>query len=449
MAAKVLIPSGALGITYSKEALKEGLKNKPDIIVIDGGSTDSGPAYLGQGVSKYSRATTKSEWKVLMEARASLNIPLVIGSAGTCGTNTSVDWFLKITQEIAKELGQKPKITILKCSQSKTNIIDAFKKGSLKSLQFAPQISEELINDCTNIVGLAGVEQISKAINTGADIIIAGRSTDASLIASYPIMRGIDKGAAWHAGKIGECGAFCTTKPKTGVVIISFDKLGFIVEPMEKNSYATPDSVAAHMVYENSDPFILKEPGGCLNVTEATYKKINNQAVRVRGSKWISDQSYTIKLEGAHIAGYQNLSMVLVREKNYVENVDQWISQIKEKAEKLVSKTLGLGIKNYSLEFRLIGKNATLGPLERNNTLPCEIGVLGIVTAQNQHNAEEIGKILNPLLLHHSLFEDGELPTFAFPFSPPSFNLGAKYEFCLNHTIKLKDPMEIFQLEEL
>ena len=52
MIAKVLIPSGALGITYSKEALKEGLKKSPDIIAIDGGSTDSGPAYLGQGVSK-------------------------------------------------------------------------------------------------------------------------------------------------------------------------------------------------------------------------------------------------------------------------------------------------------------------------------------------------------------------------------------------------------------
>ena len=116
MIAKVLIPSGALGITYSREALKEGLKKSPDIIAIDGGSTDSGPAYLGQGVSKYSRATTKSEWKALMEARDSLKIPLLIGSAGTCGTNASVDWFLKITQELAKELGQRPKIAVLKCS---------------------------------------------------------------------------------------------------------------------------------------------------------------------------------------------------------------------------------------------------------------------------------------------------------------------------------------------
>ena len=59
------------------------------------------------------------------------------------------------------------------------------------------------------------------------------------------------------------------------------------------------------------------------------------------------------------------------------------------------------------------------------------------------------GRVLTSVLfLHHSIFEEGELPTFAFPFSPPSFNVGPKYEFCLNHTIELKDPMDIFHLEE-
>ena len=48
---KVLVPTGALGITYCKKALNKGLKEKPDIIVVDGGSTDSGPAYLGNGKS--------------------------------------------------------------------------------------------------------------------------------------------------------------------------------------------------------------------------------------------------------------------------------------------------------------------------------------------------------------------------------------------------------------
>ena len=98
------------------------VKEKPDIIVVDGGSTDSGPAYLGKGKSKYSRSSTKSEWKTLMVAREKLKIPLLIGSAGTCGTDKSVDWFFEITKELARELNQKIKITLLKCSQSQKDI---------------------------------------------------------------------------------------------------------------------------------------------------------------------------------------------------------------------------------------------------------------------------------------------------------------------------------------
>ena len=44
---KVLVPSGVLGLGFDLEALKSGVKKKPDIISIDGGSTDSGPASLG------------------------------------------------------------------------------------------------------------------------------------------------------------------------------------------------------------------------------------------------------------------------------------------------------------------------------------------------------------------------------------------------------------------
>ena len=78
MTTRVLVPSGALGLNYDKSALRKVLKRNPDIIAIDGGSTDSGPAYLGQGVSKYSRVSTKTEWKGLMKARESANIPLSI-----------------------------------------------------------------------------------------------------------------------------------------------------------------------------------------------------------------------------------------------------------------------------------------------------------------------------------------------------------------------------------
>ena len=76
------------------------MKNKPDIIAVDGGSTDSGPFSLGSGTSKYSRAAVKAEWKSLMLAREKAKIPLIVGSSGTCGTNGMVDWMANFAHEI-------------------------------------------------------------------------------------------------------------------------------------------------------------------------------------------------------------------------------------------------------------------------------------------------------------------------------------------------------------
>ena len=59
MPTRVLVPSGVLGLGFDRNALARGVAMKPDIIAIDGGSTDSGPFSLGAGQSKYSRAATK------------------------------------------------------------------------------------------------------------------------------------------------------------------------------------------------------------------------------------------------------------------------------------------------------------------------------------------------------------------------------------------------------
>ena len=37
MKTRVLVPSGALGLSYDLKALEQGLKKSPDIIAIDGG----------------------------------------------------------------------------------------------------------------------------------------------------------------------------------------------------------------------------------------------------------------------------------------------------------------------------------------------------------------------------------------------------------------------------
>ena len=447
MKTRVLVPSGALGLNYDKVALYNGLKQKPDIIAIDGGSTDSGPSYLGQGISKYSRASTKAEWKGLMEAREVANIPLLIGTAGTCGTDTAVDWFLKITQEIARELNQSLKIVIIRCSQSNKEVINAYSDQKIEPLPNAPELSIDVISRCTNIVALAGVEQVIDALKEKPDIIIAGRTTDTAIIAALPIMRGIDPGTAWHGAKIAECGALCTTNPLSGVIMVEFNFDNFTVEPMHVDAKATPKTVSAHMLYENTNPYILFEPGGYLDTKESTYKAETNKKVRVAGAKWNKSDKYTVKLEGTILTGFQNISITILRNNRYVKKAKEWADDICLQCTKLIRCRLELDDHEFSIELRLIGQNASFGKLEVKKATLFEIGVMALVTAQTQQLADEISQMLNPFLLHHPLTKSEELPTFSFPFSPADIQRGSIYSFCFHHTLKLNDPLEIFRKE--
>lgn len=443
---RVLVPSGALGLGWESAALEKGIANAPDLIAIDGGSTDSGPHYLGTGTSKYARASTKLEWGTLIEAARRAGCPLVIGTAGTCGAGTAVDWLLEITRECLAEQGARAKIAVLKSDQDAATVLKAMGNGGIRPLSPAPAMDADLVESCSNIVALAGAEQINAALETGADIIIAGRTTDTAIIAALPLARGCHAGAAWHGAKIGECGALCATNPQSGVLQLDFDDTGCVVTPLAETSNASPHTVSAHMLYENSDPFRLYEPGGYLDVNNATYEQLDHGGVRIEGAEWVTE-AYCVKLEGARVSGYQTILISLLRDPRYVSKADDWARDINELATKKAALRTGVCEDEFQIELRLIGKNATLGDLETQTGVPIEIGAMGIVTAKTQALANEIGRILNPYLLHHPLTKEEEQPTFAFPFSPAEIDRGPVYEFCLNHVMALDDPMDAFGLE--
>lgn len=445
MPTRVLIPSGVLCLGFDRAALARGVAMQPDLIAIDGGSTDSGPWSLGAGQSKYARSVTKSEWRELMLARAEAGVPLIIGTAGTCGADACVDWMFDITQELATELGQSVTVARLYSGQPAARITEALAAGRVKPLTPAPEISAKAIAQMANIVALAGAEQIQAALATGADIIIAGRTTDTAIIAALPLMRGDHAGAAWHGAKIAECGALCSTNPTSGVILVDFDETGFTVEPLADGATCTPHSVSAHMLYENSDPFVLYEPGGHLDVTATTYTALDARRTRATGSQWVPGQ-YTVKLEGARAAGFQTTLIAVLRDAHYVANAQAWADKLHVFLDALIAKRMGLDPASYSLDFRLIGVNSALGAMENRTGSPVEVGVLLLITAETQALAAEIGKLANPHLLHYPLTESEELPTFAFPYSPAQSDRGALYEFALNHVLELDDPMSAFRL---
>ena len=109
----VLVPIGAMGLGIDEGDVERGISAGAHVIACDAGSTDSGPAYLSNSMSKYSRAAIKHDLRIMMVARHKAGIPLLIGSCGTCGANKALEWTRDIVLEIAHELGQRPRIALL------------------------------------------------------------------------------------------------------------------------------------------------------------------------------------------------------------------------------------------------------------------------------------------------------------------------------------------------
>ena len=98
----VIFPTGMLGGGFPAETIERGIELGADAIAVDGGSTDSGPYYLGTGTAKTTEAAVERDLHVLLTAAREAGIPLVVTSCGTAGTNSGVDWVAGIVDAIAR-----------------------------------------------------------------------------------------------------------------------------------------------------------------------------------------------------------------------------------------------------------------------------------------------------------------------------------------------------------
>ena len=77
--------SGQLGYGIPTPAFNAGLARKPDLIGCDMGSIDIGPTYLGKGEMATAPAATRRDLRKALLGARSIDVPLVIGSAGSAG----------------------------------------------------------------------------------------------------------------------------------------------------------------------------------------------------------------------------------------------------------------------------------------------------------------------------------------------------------------------------
>lgn len=441
---KILIPTGSLGAGAREDEVLYGIAQGARAIATDAGSTDSGAAYLALGISKNNRGSVKRDLEILMKAGADAGIPLIIGTSGQAGGDRNLDWTRDIVIEVAAELGIRPRIALLYSEQDKAVMRAKNAAGKIRPLPPLGPLDDATIDACEHIVAAMGPEPYMAALRDGADIILGGRTTDTAVIACYALLHGAPAGPSWHAAKVSECGAQCTAIRNEGAgVLISIDADGFEVEPLSLENHCDPESVSAHMLYENSDPFRLTEPGGVLDVTNAVYTQVGPRSVRVTGSVW-EPKPYTMKLEGAAASRFQTVMLIGIQDPEVLANIDSFHDRLLAALYDRVHRTIGAAAGDFHISLRLYGWNAVSGDKPPEGTPPPrEVGVLFVATAESQEMASQIAKACNPYFFHYPLFMDRELPSYAFAFTPADIDRGPVFEFKLNHVVELDDPLEL------
>jgi len=445
---RILVPNGMLGEGYPESSLEEGLKRMPHFIGSDAGSTDGGPDGLGGGICHFPRAGVKRDLKLMLLGAKRLGIPLIVGSAGTAGGDINLQWVRDIIEEIASENNLHFTLAVIHSEQTKEYIRKKLAEGKIKPLGLVPQLTEDVIDRSAHIVGMMGVEPFIKALEEGAEVILAGRSSDTSIFSAIPIKKGVPPGIVWHCAKVIECGssAASSTDPDSIMAIVRRDH--FIVEPTNPKVVCTPQSVAAHCLYENADPYHLYEPSGMLDTSEATYEAQSDRAVRVSGSKFIPADRYTVKIEGAELVGYQSIVIGGIRDPIVIAQVDSWLQTVRRCSQEGVRSMVGEV--DYQLGFRLYGKNGVMGRLEPVAEPAHELCLIIEATANNQDLADLVAKHVSHVALHNPVPEwEGSISFLAFPYAPKCIQRGKVYSFNMNHLVEPDTPYEMFPMEKV
>lgn len=444
---RILTPSGMLGAGWDEATIDRAHELGFDVISIDGGSTDSGPYYLGSSTPKSTGKAVARDLRSALRAAARADVPLIIGSCGTSGTDEGVDWVAGLAAEVMAEEGLDLRVARIYSEQSPADLKEHLNAGRIHPLPPLGELTAETLESCTHIVGAMGHEPIVEALRAGAQVVLAGRATDTAVAAAYPLMKGMPAGPTWHAAKIVECGGQATDNPRAGGVLATIDATGFTIEPLDPGAACTPISVAAHMLYETANPFEMREPDGTLDVREATYVALDDRTVRVEGSQFHVAEQHTIKLEGARVTGFETMSFTGIRDPLVLADIDAWAELLGVVLADRVEQTLGLTPREYAFDLRLYGHNAVLAELEPESGPPREVGAMLLVNAPDQATATAVAKVANVLMLHLPAPDMDYLPSFAFPSSPTEVERGAAYEFVLNHVVDTTTPTSLFRIE--
>lgn len=440
---RVLSASGQLGFGIVAASLQRGLARRPHFIGCDMGSIDPGPYFLGSGQMAAPRAMVRRDLELVLRGARELDVPLIIGSAGTAGAKPHLQATLALLAEVARDLRVSIKVATVASDVSADLLVQAREQGRLRALDPDPSSlqlpvpSAERLRACSHRVAQCGTDTFVAALQSHPDVLIAGRACDTAIFAALPLMLGYDKALALHMAKIVECTSLCCEPGGRDAMLAELGLEDFILESMNPALKATPSSVAAHAMYEQANPWLVEEPEGVLDLRHATYEAVDERRTRVRGARFDAREQPTLKVEGAARVGARSVLIAGVSDPLLMSQLDEVLAAVEARVRPLLAG-------EWQMIPHVYGQGAVL-PLPLAKRSAHEVGLVLEFLADDMELAHTAASVFKQNLLHHGfpnrLCTGGNL---AFAFTPSELEAGISYRFELYHVLEGVKPEEVF-----
>lgn len=441
-------PTGHLGFTpIEKESFYEGMKKRPDFVIADSGSCDIGPHPLGSNEHASPVEWQRHDLEVMLLGSRKLGVPMIVGSASDTGADRGVDQYVEIIRDLART-HRIPRFTLgyIYSEVSRETLKQKIESGvEVEGLGDRPNLAIETLDRTDHIVALMGVEPIIRALDLGADVVIAGRSSDSCIFAAPAIRAGFPEATAYYLGKVLECASFAA-EPFMGKesIIGTITRDEVYVTPMHPAQRCTIASIASHAMYERRNPYYEHVAGGYLDMTRCEYEQVDERTVRITGFLFHDDPVYKVKLEGAGKVGERALSIAGIRDPYTIKHMNMVIEWAKGK----VKERWGEPGHGYQIYYHVYGIDGVMGNWEPALDIPPkEICVVVEAVAERFKDAESICALGTRNLFYARLPEVRGTAGTAALMMDEMLRGKDGYEWTINHVLPLEDPLELFTIK--
>ncbi|KAK6221103.1 hypothetical protein LQW54_001676 [Pestalotiopsis sp. IQ-011] len=449
----IVTPVGMLGYGFNEQQTATALSRlvptgTPTAIILDSGSTDSGPEKLALGNMTCPRAAYTRDLTRLIRLVISFRVPLIFSSAGGDGSDAHVEEIEDIIQEIMgddENSHAQLKTIAIFAGIDKILVRERLREGQMSGCgKYVPQLTDQDIDESTNIVAQLGPEPFLDAMieNPDFDVVIGGRAYDPSPYVAFAAFHSQSQiegasrdkkqqmfGAFTHLGKIMECGGQCARPKSHGAIGTIYSNGQFDISPLDPAAVCTRLSVAAHTLYEMTRPDILHGPGGYLDLTDSRYSPMSDgRTVRVSGSSFHFSEDegapYTLKLEAARVVGFRTMFMGSIKDPILIRQIDDFVTRIRDYVDTQHRDSSGW----WKVDFHVHGRNTD------------EVFLVGEALADTQVLATSVASTAR-IATMHGPYRNQKATSGNFAFGiggKPEIEAGPCAEFSVYHLMNLQ-----------